>query len=80
MQVFEQKTEDCVLSKIVLECQQVQQMLQIETCKKDQGIMPKKQRKQISKDVLNATGKFTDAKLRVLVGRKSMPRICLPLI
>ena len=34
--------------------------------KKDKGIMPKKQKKQIAKDVLKATGRFSDAKLRTL--------------
>ena len=38
--------------------------------KKDKGIMPKKQKKQIAKDVLKSTGRFSDARLRVLVDGK----------
>ena len=42
--------------------------------KKEKGIMPKKQKKQIAKEVLKATGKLSDAKLRVLVDGKKFAK------
>ena len=42
--------------------------------RKDQGIMTKKQKKQITKDVLKASGKFSDARLRVLVDGKKFAK------
>ena len=75
LQVIEEKNQKIAYyQRLYWNAKKSNRHYKLRLAKKDQGIMPKKQKKQIAKDVLKANGKLSDANLRVLVDGKKFAK------